>query len=378
MRIIISLSFLLACSPDAEVPAPEPAPVAAPSGPAEPVDAPPPPVPVVDVSKAVTRSTAKCTLAASCESDCRVGDALACSQLGLWYQYGLAGVEEDPARAADLQKRACDLGAGSGCFSLAVQRTYGIGVLRDPALAEALLGRAAALHEASCEGGAIGWCVNHADMLLKGQGVKADKHRAVAILREKCSGGLADACVQLSTAIKKSDLGAARVLLQKSCGNGEMVSCGYLGETYLDEDPPDPKAANLWFKSGCEAKQPQACRNLGYQMITGQGTEQDAPLGLTLLDSACRSKKSPDGGACHLAGVTLLTGAPGVMPDMTRAGERLGQACMMGQGVACLQSAQLLASGKIPQGRYSALELTEMACFMGMADACRLMKGEGG
>jgi len=368
------LLSLLACTP---APAPEAseAPAPQPSAAATPEDPPGEPVEMVDVSKAVTRSLAECTLATTCATDCEVGDPLACSQLGLWKQYGLAGVEEDASEAARLQERACELGAGAGCFNLAVQRTYGIGVPRDTALAEALLVRAAALHEASCEAGAKAWCVNHASMLLRGQGVKEDKHRAIAILRKECSEGYGEACVALATALRKSDIGAAQKLLQKSCGNGEMVSCGYLGETYLDIEPADPFAANVWFRSGCEARQPQACRNLGYQLIAGEGTAQDAPRGLELLESACTSPKSPDGGACHLAGVTLLTGAPGVMPDLARAAEFMSQACMMGQGIACMQAAQLIASGKAPQGKHSAAQLTEMACYMGIADACRIMKG---
>ncbi len=370
------LLALFACAPDPAPQAPSAAPAQDPAGPAPAAVPAPAPVDMVDTSKAVTRSLAECKLASSCATDCDVGDPLACSQLGLWYQYGLGGLEEDAEKAAELQKRACDLGAGAGCFNLAVQRTYGIGTLRDMALAEALLVRAAALHEASCEAGAKAWCVNHAGMLLRGQGVAEDKHRAIAILRTHCSDGYGDACVALASALRKSDIGAAQKLLQKSCGNGEMVSCGYLGETYLDIQPPDPAAANVWFRSGCDALQPQACRNLGYQMVAGEGTAQDAPRGLELLELACESTKTPDGGACHLAALTLLTGAPGVMPDPVRASERLSQACMMGQGIACMQAAQLIASGKAPAGRHGAVRLTEMACYMGHADACRIMKGE--
>jgi len=373
--MLVLLTVLFACAPEAQVseaPIPD-APAVAPGA----VPAPPvvPAAELVDTSQAVTRSTAACKIASSCATDCDVGDPLACSQLGLWHQYGLAGVEQDAQRAAELQKRSCDLGAGAGCFNLAVQRTYGIGVLRDAALAEALLGRAAALHEASCEAGAIGWCINHAGMLLRGQGVEQDKHRAIAILREHCANSIGDACVSLAMALRKGDIGAAQKLLQKSCGNGEMVSCGHLGETYLDIQPPDPVAANVWFRSGCESNEPQACRNLGYQLITGQGAAADPPRGLELLEAACEASKAPDGGACHLAAVTLLTGANGIMPDPSRASLRLGQACMMGQGIACMQAAQLIASGKVPADRYSAEQLTEMACYMGNADACRIIEG---
>ena len=360
------LSWWLACAPAPS----SPQPVAEPGPATEPAEEAPAEV------TAVTRSTARCKQASSCATDCEVGDPLACSQLGLWHQYGLAGAALDLERAAELQQRACDLGAGAGCFNLAVQRTYGVGVLRDPGLAEALMGKAAALHEASCEAGAIGWCINHANMLLRGQGVAADKHRAVAILRKHCADSVGDACVALAGALKKGDIGAAQKLLQKSCGNGEMVSCGYLGETYLDIQPPDPVAANVWFKSGCNANQPQACRNLGYQLITGEGTSQDAPRGLELLEFACESAKTPDGGACHLAGVTWLTGAQGIMPDPLKASERMGQACMMGQGIACMQAAQLIASGKVPEGSLSAVRLTEMACYMGNGDACKIMQGQ--
>jgi TPR repeat protein len=361
--------FWLACA--VETAPPEPTPGVAPA-PAEVVA---PEVPPPDEPAPVTARRAECTMEASCASECRSGDPLACSQLGIWAQYGLAGVTRDEERAAELQQRACDLGAGVGCFNLAAQRLHGIGVPKDIALSTALQVEAARLHERSCDAGANVWCVNLGMMLLLGQGVTPDQHRAVALLRKSCTAGEPHGCVGLASAIKRSDLGAARSLLQENCGKGQVLACGALGETYLDAVPPEPTNANVFFKMGCDGGDPVSCRNLGYQKLTGQGASLDVRAGLDLLAAACTSPQQPDGGACHLAGLTYLTGAEGVMPSPVAASENLALACRMGSPQACLTSAQLAAGGTVPGwGATEAQRFAEMACSMGQVDACKLLR----
>jgi len=367
--MIALLIAMLACSGGSSEPvpppSPEPAPAAAPEVQAAPADAP-----------LVRAGKAQCTLVDTCTKDCASNDALACSQLGLWHQYGLNQAPQDAVRAAELQEKACDLGAGVGCFNLATQRVYGIGVSKDMALGNSLLAKAAELHERSCEAGGRTWCVNLASMLLQGQGVETDAQRGMTLLRKACSEKVKGACIQLAMVTGRTDKKARRVLLQEDCGGGQIEACSYLGETYLDIEPVDPKVANMWFKMGCDAGHPVGCRNLGVQHVTGKGAPQDAAVGVQLMEAACTDAMEPDAGACHLAGITLRDGALGFMPDPERAGPLLVQACHMGQANACVDAVALSASGKstVPS-RSEAVELTKLACAMGQATACKLLRG---
>ena len=311
----------------------------------------------------------------TCGVACNQGDALACSQLGLWHQYGLNRAAQDASTAAKLQEKACELGAGVGCFNLATQRVYGIGVQKDMALGNSLLAKAAEMHERSCEAGGIAWCVNLATMLLQGQGVEADPQRGMTLLRKACSDNVKGACIQLAVVTGRTDKKARRVLLQEQCGNGEMAACSFLGETYLDIEPVDPTVANMWFKMGCDAGHPVGCRNLGVQHVTGKGAPQDATRGVELMAAACTDAMEPDPGACHLAGITLRDGALGLMPDPERAGPLLTQACRMGQANACVDAVALAASGKakVPS-RSESVELTKLGCALGQPTACKLLK----
>jgi TPR repeat protein len=324
----------------------------------------------------VRQAKAQCTVPDTCERNCEAGKPLACAQLGLWSQYGLNGVPLDEARAAELQQRACDMGAGVGCFNLASQRMYGIGVPSDHALGNALLAEAARLYEASCDAGGSTWCVNLASMLIMGQGVPQDAQKGMTLLRKACADKVDGACIQLAMVTGRTDKKARRVLLQEECGQGSMKACSYLGETYLDIEPVDPKVANMWFEMGCKINHSVGCRNLGVQHITGKGAPQDATRGLELLEAACTDAMEPDAGACHLAGITLRDGALGLMPDLQRAGERFVQACRMGQANACVDAVQLAATGAstVPS-RAEAAQLTDMACRMGQPVACKLLRG---
>lgn len=356
------LLALFACG-TSEPPAPAPAPPAATA---------PAPAPTGAV---VTQAKARCTLSDTCERDCTSGDALACAQLGLWAQYGLNQVPADPARAAGLQERACELGAGVGCFNLAAQRLYGVGVARDHALGTSLLVKAAENFEAACDAGGRTWCINLASMLVQGQGVDADVARGMTLLRTACAEDVPGACVQLSMVTGRNDKKARRVLLQEACSMGENPACSYLGETYLDIEPVEPKVANMWFKMGCDGGHPVGCRNLGVQHITGNGARQDAAEGLRLLEAACSDALDPDAGACHLAGITLRDGALGLMPEPARAGTLLVQACRMGQAQACVDAIALAAAGQSPvPDAAEAGQLAQMACAMGNPTACSLLR----
>ncbi len=360
------LLTLLACGsgvPDAAPTAPVPAaPAAAPS-------------PAVPSAEPILAAKAQCTLKDTCERDCASGQALACAQLGLWNQYGLNGLPRDPSKAAELQQRSCELGAGVGCFNLAAQRMYGVGVTTDHALGNSLLAKAAELYEASCEAGGKTWCVNLASMLLLGQGVEEDRQRGMTLLRKACQEKTPGGCIQLAMVTGRADKKAKRVLLQEECGNGEMKACSFLGETYLDIEPVDPMVANMWFKKGCDIGHPVGCRNLAFQHITGQGAPQDTERGLALLEAACTDALDADAGACHMAGLTLRDGALGLMPSPERAGPFFVQACYMGQANACVDAVMLAASGKstVPTRAEAGL-LTDMACRMGQATACKLMR----
>ncbi len=119
------------------------------SGPAEPSG---PPV--------LTEVQASCEHADACVLACSADEALACNQLGLWLHDGLQGAVQDLEAAAASYRKACDLGAGIGCFNLAQMLELGDGVDEDPHEAELLLQQARKLYQQSCDAGALTWCTN--------------------------------------------------------------------------------------------------------------------------------------------------------------------------------------------------------------------------
>ncbi|HVY37535.1 MAG TPA: tetratricopeptide repeat protein [Polyangia bacterium] len=136
-----------------------------------------------------------------------------CSKLGSAYSKAI-GVKRDFETAARLFEKACDLGSADDCLNAAQIRQSGLGARRDEALALRLfqrvcdkgdaaacrfaaeiyehgsrdpgavpanLARAAELYDRACGHGDGPACDSLAGMYRRGQGVKKDRKKAVAL-----------------------------------------------------------------------------------------------------------------------------------------------------------------------------------------------------
>jgi uncharacterized protein len=145
-----------------------------------------------------------CEHLASCEAECREGNAEQCLRAGTSYSTA-QGAPKDERRAAQLLARACDLGNGPACTFAGRMFEYAHGVERD-------LVRADTLYELGCTRDDPSGCYNAAIMLENGRGTAPDKARAAALYRRVCSAGSSVACAaasRLEPAVSTMD-GAAR------------------------------------------------------------------------------------------------------------------------------------------------------------------------
>ncbi len=111
------------------------------------------------------------------EAGCTLGSMRSCAVLGNLAIDG-RGVAKDRARAFELWRQACDGGEGEGCASL------GFYVERDGKLDDALK-----LYERACEAGASRSCRTLGSKYADGEGVTADRDRAMTYLDRACKAG---------------------------------------------------------------------------------------------------------------------------------------------------------------------------------------------
>lgn len=351
--MLLLLLLLLACVERAPDPLTEGASLV--EGQAVPAPAVVPPV-VVDTAPG-------CDTPQSCAAVCEGGGAVACNRLGLWLQDGTNGAAKDPVTAAARYERACDLGAGIGCYNLASQKSGGQGIAADPAGAAALMARTHAAYRASCDAGALVWCTNLAGLQQRGEGVPQDLAAARALYTSSCERGDAMACVELARMLQRGEAGpgdpaAAEALLRKTCETGSAEACNNLAAD-IEARGGDPRSL---FADACDRGIAIACRNLALRT-------SDSAAALPLLVRACDDPEELDGLSCAMAGDLLLatSGTPAsALPFFERA-------CSVGVAPACLEVVRLASIGVAPMTPAQALPLVERGCSLGDDDACAVL-----
>ena len=294
-----------------------------------PVDAPDPaaaPPVVVDAAPG-------CDTPGACAGACDAGGAVACNLLGSWLQDGLAGAAKDPVAAAARYERACDLGAGIGCYNLAHQKSGGQGIPPDLAGASALLARTLAAYRASCDAGGLVWCSHLAGLHQRGEGVPKDPAAARALYAPTCEGGDALACLELASMMQNGEGG-----------------------------PGDPAAAETLLRDACDRGVALSCRNLALRT-------EDTAAALALLIRACEAPTGVDGLSCAMAGDLLLATPDGQAAALPR----FERACSAGVAPACLEVVRLASLGHAPMTPEQALPFVERGCSLGDPDACAVL-----
>lgn len=295
---------------------------------------------------------------------CESGAGVGCFNLGLMYQGAALGVADAAraatwfARAAETYRGRCDAGEGEDCMLLGVLHEGGYGMPVDPVAAHGL-------YVASCEAGFPDGCTNA--VLVELDGVVPLAGEPVARLKTSCEAGGSFACATAGRLLAfgrsgvSTDLAAALPLLERGCMEGIGDACGALA-SLLSQAGPDPLAVEraAWYDArACDLGQSAACLVLGLQELDGATPERGVPW----LERTC-DIGAPEG-CYHLAGLACR-GLAGVATDRCRPLTR--EACRKGMRDACVA---LLAWGEpLPVPAEAQPGLREQACSLGVTSAC--------
>ncbi|HHO50206.1 MAG TPA: sel1 repeat family protein [Deltaproteobacteria bacterium] len=313
----------------------------------------------------LTALQTECDAPQACAGACDAGEALACNQLGLWLHDGLMGATEDRQEAAVRYRRACDLGAGIGCYNLAGMVSSGDGGLEiDPLEARLLMTQTRQLYQASCDAGALTWCVNLAGLMIRDDLGSPDPRAAVSILQPTCDGGYGPACVELARLLLGSRAGRpdperAEALLTAACDDDVEGACNDLA-LQLERRGEDAVPV---LERACDRGVPIACRNLA-KRVPGRDRA------LALLSKACDAPKNLDGLACSMAAEILLE-QPG---NEELAIHRLARSCSVGIVSTCMKAVTLAAVTDSSFDKATARDLVARGCALGDASACELLE----
>jgi len=263
------------------------------------------------------------------EKECARGVAASCALVGVMYRDG-TGVAADPTKATAAFGQACELGAGDGCYQLALQTAT-----EDPRRAYALYQRACQRYDhpdACFEAGA---------MLALDQ-VQGD----LAVLRP-----FAERACQLSQA--RCDL------LGFILGRGKGVAA-------------DPAASLRWYEVACGQGNGIACRVSGDKYANGEGAAKNAGTATTFWEKACELQQ---GLGCAWAGKYHWWGdeASGLAKDPARAFELFHLGCLRKDHESCQWAGELLNDGTDGTGTRKpqrAIVYYEAGCTLGRGQSC--------
>jgi TPR repeat protein len=161
------------------------------------------------------------------KEECSKGDAVACSQLGVMYEKGLA-VPASAERARDLYSYACDQGNTSACVNYAKLLAAGhtLAATSSGSRVSSTRDHVSRLLSAACRKGDPRACGELGSHYLLRMG---DVASSTPLLRGACDRGHADSCFLLATQYDHGALGddalAASRYYEKSCAKGHEKGC---------------------------------------------------------------------------------------------------------------------------------------------------------
>ncbi|MEM6786367.1 MAG: tetratricopeptide repeat protein [Myxococcota bacterium] len=232
----------------------------------------------------------------------------------------------------DCEKR-CQEGDATACFRFGQGLHWGDGMKADR-------DRAVAIYVKACNGGVLEACTA-GGMLISvcsgnyaaRSGLNCEERKlddALDLLLRACDGGEVGACAMLTLSpellreIKRTPLS----LFRRSCDLGDASSCGIVGSMYLDGEggaPRDPETARGHLSRACFGGERSACRSLA-RLYRGD-VAGEAPRGRELVDVQMAACRLGDTEACDEVGTIFRNGAIGVRADPARAQAFFERAC---------------------------------------------------
>ena len=209
------------------------------------------------------------------ERSCNAGNPADCLQLGTRVHDGI-GVRRDPARAADLFRKACKGKSQDGCADDAYVLALGEGQSPNPRTAIPRL-------EKMCKQGQARACGNLGDLFMRGVGGPQDALRGEKLLEDACNKRDARACSNLTMlAYRAGDAERAEQLAEEADELGNPVGYAHLGDLYARTN--DTVRAIVYFKHACEAGLAHGCTGHGFLLLE---SGIDEKKGRELLQRGC-------------------------------------------------------------------------------------------
>ncbi|HYY94283.1 MAG TPA: tetratricopeptide repeat protein [Pyrinomonadaceae bacterium] len=344
----------------------------------------------------------------SLEADCADGEFFQCMLLTELYLDGQL-IYQDPALAEAYLKQSCDMGFPAACQKLGVASPFPFPPVPTAQGSDLIDNYQAVVNESDCAvSGNPRACYLAGVAYLDGVGVPKDPARSERLLGQACKDGVTQACRERDCAANKADacfdagnaylegkdtpanLNRAKLLLGRACDKGKAAACKSLAN--LPAMPaPGPaeqevvaagRMLNLTREQaqGCDKGVGVACRGLALLFERGVDLTQDLERALFYYDKACTSG---DARACTRLG-HIYAGEHGVEPDQARAEALYKRAAQLNQtGVdiglppsAAYDLADAYARGEgVPKDINKAVELFKLSCDFFMSGAgCRRVR----
>lgn len=311
----------------------------------------------------------------ACAAQCGKGDVGSCYHLGIHYASG-KDLPRDDARAADLFEKSCAAGVALACYARAKQQLRDVqsGKVRPDTAGRAKVREFA---DKACEMG-DGWaCFSVAEWYLS-EGPQAvlpkDATRAVAFLRRGCDLGHGPSCSALGKMLVEGKLAAKDVavavgVLQRACEGGQSEDCLDLGDILRKGQgaPKDGVKAIAAYRRGCSLGDMRACNAAGSVYGEGDGVPKDVAKAYAFFEKGCPEKGFGAEACMSLA--AMYEKGTGIPKDMARAAALYEKVCGSG---GCLRAAEIWQRGDgVTADPARAFSLYEKACTQwGEKKAC--------
>ena len=263
-------------------------------------------------------------------------------ELGSFYLSGGRGIAPDPKLAADYLDQAIAKDHGYAAIVLARALIKGEGLRADPkrgvALLEKQIDDGRSVGDAALELGTL---------YLKGtKGIRPDGRKARAYLEQAAAAGKSDAVVTLARALMRGDgvpvdVAAGVDLLDQQIAAGKNIGAiaFELGSHYLkggDGFAADPVQAKAYLERAAASGHGYAPILLGLSMIRGEGVPLDVEAGIAILESQTDHGASAANAAFEL-GLLYLNGSNAISRDTERARTYLEKATAAGHESAPIE-----------------------------------------
>lgn len=187
---------------------------------------------------------------------CEGNNAEGCRNLGRMYDLGL-GIERDRSKVIDFYSKACELNDSKGCSNLVEIYDNGYGVKKDIVKANKFSLLAIKLATQGCDREDEVEC-SELSKIMRNEGTRHDKYEEKYFTK---AAEIDDKILRLNI---------------KSCNEGNLIACGYVGEMYANGDVHNTQGINLLNKA-CDGGYAQSCISLGFEHSRFGHSEDGVP-----------------------------------------------------------------------------------------------------